>query len=187
MDCVTVLIGAYDRLTGEPIIGIVSQPFHSKVDVNIYHSLVFWGVCLPQLKANNCFATRPTRCNLLAIFSSSENADLLQKTLEIGYEFAFSAGAGHKALKVITWEVDLYLLSKGSTFKWDTCAPQAILRSLGGNIINFKESIREKCPIPINYLDNEDDEHCKCNKGGLIAVREMDLVDALLQKLVVEE
>ncbi|GBP16201.1 Inositol polyphosphate 1-phosphatase [Eumeta japonica] len=64
-----------------------------------------------------------SRSHLLGIFSSSERAELLQQLLDLGYEFAFSAGAGHKALKVITSEVDAYVLSKGSTFKWDTCAP----------------------------------------------------------------
>ncbi|XP_036322736.1 inositol polyphosphate 1-phosphatase [Rhagoletis pomonella] len=183
LDCVTVLVGVYDRTTGEPVIGVVSQPFHNKLDENVYRSLVFWGICLPELHANNCQFERPTRDNRLGIFSSSENGDILQRIMDLGYEFAFAAGAGHKAVKVITWEVDLYLLSKGSTFKWDTCAPQAILRSLGGNIFSYRASINECKPIALSYLEEgEEIENLKCNKDGLIAVRDVSLIDELLAK-----
>ncbi|CAD6993704.1 unnamed protein product [Ceratitis capitata] len=184
LDCVTVLVGVYDRTTGIPVIGVVSQPFHNKLDENVYRSLVFWGVCLPELQANNCQFERPERDNRLGIFSSSENGDILQRIMELGYEFAFAAGAGHKALKVITWEVDLYLLSKGSTFKWDTCAPQAILRSLGGDMYSYRGSIGDSKPTPLSYIeDGEETADTKCNKDGLIAVRDVTLLDDLLKKL----
>ncbi|XP_049306342.1 inositol polyphosphate 1-phosphatase isoform X2 [Bactrocera dorsalis] len=184
LDCVTVLVGVYDRTNGRPVIGVVSQPFHNKLDENLYRSLVFWGVCLPDLQANNCQFERPSRDNRLGIFSSSENGDILQRIMELGYEFAFAAGAGHKALKVITWEVDLYLLSKGSTFKWDTCAPQAILRSLGGDIYSYRGSISECKPVPLCYQEvSEEVDNPKCNKDGLIAVRDVELLEDLLQKL----
>ncbi|XP_067617653.1 inositol polyphosphate 1-phosphatase [Eurosta solidaginis] len=188
LDCVTVLVGVYDRTTGVPVIGVVSQPFHNKLGENVYRSLVFWGISLPDfdLCANNCQFEYPTRDNRIGIFSSSENGDILQRIMDLGYEFAFAAGAGHKAVKVITWEVDLYLLSKGSTFKWDTCAPQAILRSLGGDIFSYRESINECKPMPLSYKELDNDlENKKCNKDGLIAVRDVSLLEDLLKKLAV--
>lgn len=30
--CVTVLIGVFNRETGEPIIGIINQPFYSRIN-----------------------------------------------------------------------------------------------------------------------------------------------------------
>lgn len=179
LDCVTVLIGAYFISTGQPIIGVVSQPFHNKVNENVYKSLLFWGVALDSLEAHNCPEDITLRINNLGIFSTSENSELLQKLMAHGYEFAFSAGAGHKALKVITGEVDLYMLSKGSTFKWDTCGPQAILRSLGGDMFDYRKSLEAKTPVPISYLDADG----KCNDGGLIAVRNMELIKPLLEHL----
>ncbi|XP_055851090.1 inositol polyphosphate 1-phosphatase [Episyrphus balteatus] len=179
LDCVTVLIGGYSISSGQPMIGVVSQPFHNKIDENVYKSLLFWGVSLESMEAHNCPEDITLRPNNLGIFSTSENSELLQKCMALGYEFAFSAGAGHKALKVITGEVDLYLLSKGSTFKWDTCAPQAILKSLGGNIFDYRKSLEAKAPIPVSYLDEEE----KCNAGGLIAVRNMELIEPLLEHL----
>ncbi|XP_061390670.1 inositol polyphosphate 1-phosphatase-like [Musca vetustissima] len=194
LDCVTVLIGVYDTTTGVPVIGVICQPFRNKLQENVYTSAMFWGIALPNLQVHCNALTNSSsdRGRLLGIFSSSERAELLQQMLELGYEFAFSAGAGHKALKVITNEVDAYVLSKGSTFKWDTCAPQAILRSLNGDIIEFQTSIREGKPIPLKYIPNEKESEnaeeettvdWKCNRHGLIAVRDIKLFDDLLQKL----
>lgn len=184
-------------LSGLPVIGIISQPFGNKLEENIYNSALFWGIALPDLQAHSKkLDNEMTRSRLLGIFSSSERADLLQQMLDLGYEFAFSAGAGHKALKVITGEVDAYVLSKGSTFKWDTCAPQAILRSLNGDIIDFKRSIKECKAIPLTYnistasensVEAEDETKSetdwKCNSNGLIAVKDLKLLDSLLEKL----
>ncbi|XP_073815576.1 inositol polyphosphate 1-phosphatase-like isoform X3 [Musca autumnalis] len=203
LDCVTVLIGVYDTITGIPVIGVICQPFRNKLDENVYTSAMFWGIALPSCQAHckSLNNTTSDRGRLLGIFSSSERAELLQQMLELGYEFAFSAGAGHKALKVITNEVDAYVLSKGSTYKWDTCAPQAILRSLNGDIIEFQTSIKEGKPIPLKYIksgdqveeEEEEEEEkenseegtvdWKCNSHGLIAVRDVKLFDDLLAKL----
>uniref|UniRef100_A0A1B0GDQ2 Uncharacterized protein n=1 Tax=Glossina morsitans morsitans TaxID=37546 RepID=A0A1B0GDQ2_GLOMM len=72
---------------------------------------------------------------------------LLQKLSDLGYTFAFSAGAAHKALKVIIGEVGVYVLSKGSTYRWDTCDPQAILRSLNGGTFDSSSSIEKGEPM----------------------------------------
>ncbi|XP_065363805.1 inositol polyphosphate 1-phosphatase [Calliphora vicina] len=198
LDCVTVLIGVYDLSSGLPVIGVISQPFGNKIEDNIYNSALYWGIALPDLQAHSKRLDSETnRSRLLGIFSSSERADLLQQMLDLGYEFAFSAGAGHKALKVITGEVDVYVLSKASTFKWDTCAPQAILRSLNGDIIDFKNSIKEGKAIPLTYTtaaasENSEeggdetegtDKDWKCNCNGLIAIKDLKLLEHLLEKL----
>lgn len=190
LDCVTVLIGVYDMATGIPVIGVISQPFRNKIEDDIYTSSIYWGIALPDLQAHSkTLDVEPQRSRYLGIFSSSERADLLQHMLELGYEFAFSAGAGHKALKVISGEVDIYVLSKASTYKWDTCAPQAILRSLNGDIIEYQNSIKEGKAIPLKYVENEsspeeaDGLDWKCNQNGLIAVRDLKLIDSLLEKL----
>ena len=50
------------------------------------------------------------------------------------------SGAGYKILCVVDGQVGAYLLSKPSTFKWDTCAPHAILNSLGGGLIDLSKA-----------------------------------------------
>ncbi|XP_001358702.3 inositol polyphosphate 1-phosphatase [Drosophila pseudoobscura] len=183
LDCVTVLIGVYERDTGIPVIGVVAQPFGNKLDEHVYSSSMFWGICLPSLQAHNCNFEARDEHRQLAIFSSSEQSDILQRFLDLGYEFAFSAGAGHKALKVITREVEVYLLSKGSTFKWDTCAPQAILRALGGDVFDYGASVAELKTVPLKYLMQDSGSDWKRNATGIIAVRNVDAMEVLLAKL----
>ena len=33
-----------------------------------------------------------------------------------------------------------YVLTSGSTFKWDTCGPHAILRALGGDVLSLSDT-----------------------------------------------
>ncbi|EDW68366.1 inositol polyphosphate 1-phosphatase [Drosophila virilis] len=189
LDCVTVLIGVYERDSGTPVIGIVSQPFGHKLDERVYSSSLYWGVCLPSVQAHNCNsdAGGSHGHSKIGIFSSSEQSEILQRFLDLNYQLAFSAGAGHKALKVICNEADIYVLSKGSTFRWDTCAPQAILRALGGNVLDFNASIKQQLPIPIKYvppenIPTESGSDWKRNATGLIAVRDISILKEIFSK-----
>lgn len=74
---------------------------------------------------------------------------------------------GHKILKVITGDADLYLLSKNTTFKWDTCGPQAILNAIEGGLFKIEEIIESGQIIEVDY----DDERPNLNEGGLLALR----------------
>lgn len=151
---------------------------------------MYWGICLPTVQTHNCnFAAREGKeRGKIGIFSSSEDSNILQRFLDLKYELAFSAGAGHKALKVISNDANVYMLSKGSTYRWDTCAPQAILRALGGDILDYAISVAEQQAVPIKYLapntnQKESDSDWKRNANGLIAVRDLDTLKELLPKL----
>lgn len=73
----------------------------------------------------------------LAVVSSTEDEKYIKALKDLGYTVVFSAGAGHKILKVVCGDADLYLLSKNSTFKWDTCGPHAILNAIQGMYSNL--------------------------------------------------
>ncbi|XP_055385017.1 inositol polyphosphate 1-phosphatase [Condylostylus longicornis] len=178
LDCVTVLIGAYDIETGIPICGVINQPFCEKIEKQ-YKSKIFWGICLGDLKTNNLIQEETKRSSKIGLFSTSEHSNIIDTFKDEKYEIAFSAGAGHKALKVITGEADIYLLSKGTTYKWDTCAPHAILLSLNGCMYDFQKSLNEKKLIPLTYNSEED----KQNKGGVVAVKDIILITDLLERL----
>ncbi|KAL5285341.1 INPP1 family protein [Megaselia abdita] len=168
LDCVTVLIGVFDRETGTPLIGVINQPFHKKLSNNSYESKVFWGISTETLKANNILKSEEVKN--IAIFSTSEDSQVLDKVKEKNYELAFSAGAGHKVLKVILNDAKFFLLSKGSTYKWDTCAPHAILNSLGGGILDLRESLKAKKAVNLIYSSG------KANSNGIFAYqKESDL------------
>lgn len=92
------------------------------------------------------------------------------RLIEKGFTPMEAAGAGYKILSVATGQVDAYILTKGSTYRWDTCGPQAILRSLGGGIMDFQscKANPNSMDFPIIYSNTE-----ICNKGGLIAYRDL--------------
>lgn len=76
----------------------------------------------------------------------------------------------------ISGEAAGYILSKGTTFRWDTCAPHAILKAKGGEILNYTTT------LPLTYNDPGDLEpQAYCNSGGIIAYGD----DAVFEKLKV--
>lgn len=111
----------------------------------------------------------------VVIISSSESDEIKEKLTNSGYGLIEAAGAGYKILAVILGLADMYILSKNTTYKWDTCGPHAILKSLGGDIVTF-DDMREGKTIGICYSnENSGASDTKivscCNSGGIIAYR----------------
>lgn len=73
---------------------------------------------------------------------------------------------------------DAYVLSKPTTFFWDTCAPQALLSVLGGNIVEMK-GVTVKQKNVVTYQVRNDNS--KCNTNGIIAYRNEKVLDKLLK------
>uniref|UniRef100_A0A0A9WUI3 Inositol polyphosphate 1-phosphatase n=2 Tax=Lygus hesperus TaxID=30085 RepID=A0A0A9WUI3_LYGHE len=173
LPCVTVLIGVFDRQTGAPLVGVVNQPFAEKDDG--WTSKYFYGVNLQDLNVSHPPLT-PTPNEKLVAVSSSEDADIKELLSGNGYTPIELAGAGYKLLKIITGEVCAYVLSKPTTFLWDTCACNAILEAQGGGIINY--STLE----PLRYRAGQGVKEC-CNDGGIIAYRNDEIINHLIQIL----
>ncbi|XP_071977068.1 inositol polyphosphate 1-phosphatase isoform X2 [Engystomops pustulosus] len=192
LQCVTVLIGVFLLDTGHPIMGVINQPFAVKDPVTLrWKSQLYWGVS--YMGSNICSGNpdNKTRCvsqqssttgdnSYAAVTSSAETKDVLKALLVVcGENLHFAAGAGYKCLCVIQGLVDFYLFSEDTTFKWDSCAPHAILKSLGGGILNLSECIKSANKKPCNrphILYNSEEEEAKgadrwANKGGLVAYR----------------
>lgn len=131
-----------------------------------YKSKIVWGINMDIIKATNLPYNNP-KTTKLAVLSPSEDEKYIKALKDLGYGIVFSAGAGHKILKVITGDADLYLLSKNTTFKWDTCGPQAILNAIEGGLFKIEEIIESGQVIEVDY----DDERPHRNEGGLLALR----------------
>lgn len=169
LQCATVLIGVYDLQSGIPVLGIVNQPFGNDLT-----SRIFYGVAIGSFRHSNVDEkTVREPADRIAVLSSSES---LKST---SFKSVCAAGAGYKSLKVIESDADIYFLSKASTFKWDTCGPQAILRALGGDILDMKKSIKEKKPVELKYLIDESSG----NEGGIIAYRNLEDFEKLLGEM----
>src|SRR5437899_2400337 len=68
-----------------------------------------------------------TRSHGSKLINSSIEAIKPDKILRVG-------GAGHKVLLVIEGEAHSYVFPSRGCKKWDTCAPEALLHSVGGKL-----------------------------------------------------
>lgn len=64
----------------------------------------------------------------------------------MGLKVVRAGGAGYKCLKVINKEVGSLMFIDAKTSKWDTCAGEAIIRSMGGFTATQNLEQIEYCP-----------------------------------------
>ncbi|XP_018056091.1 PREDICTED: inositol polyphosphate 1-phosphatase [Atta colombica] len=171
--CVTVLIGVYKKSTGVPVLGIVNQPFCTNIDLQ-WTGKCYWGF----LGGGIAKSSISNACNVdkIILLSHFEDADVKSKLLNSGFKLVEATGAGYKILSVAIGQAAAYILSKGSTYKWDTCGPQALLSSIGGSIIEFKEFIvnPDSDNLSVNYLPIGTNFS---NRAGLIAYRDPQILE----------
>lgn len=122
------------------------------------------------------------------LLSGSEGLNLKSHLRSAGYIVAEVAGAGYKQLCVAGGDADVYILSKGSTFRWDTCGPHAILRALGGGIVSYNKAIHvdkslEESELNYGETEGQISGPLHCNYDGLIAYRDSSLLLELIQIL----
>ncbi|XP_054716507.1 inositol polyphosphate 1-phosphatase-like [Uloborus diversus] len=190
LKCVCVLIGAYDLETGDPILGVINQPFYDKDLQSLkWRSKVYWGLAHQNASeiSNNLKSEEIER--RIIVTSSSENERLLD-IMKSRYQVVHAAGAGYKNLLVACKEADLYVLSQGTTHFWDTCGPQAILTAMGGGMLNFQEVTKagnaktlDLRKYQIRYTSLEKGIESARNSGGVIAYRNPSDVTEFLQLL----
>lgn len=149
LHCALVLIGVYLRSTGEPVMGVINQPFNHKDPSNGgWRGKHFWGVSFGDI--NVCSLSRPKVDSggggrgLSVVLSSSEKPMVKDSLTSLcsPERLIYASGAGYKILCVIQGLADVYVLSEGSTFKWDSCAPHALLRALGGGVADLTKSLQ---------------------------------------------
>lgn len=68
------------------------------------------------------------------ILSYSESPEVKDKLKSAGFTLVEAAGAGYKLFCVVKNLVSAYILSKPSTFYWDTCGVHAVLKANGGEV-----------------------------------------------------
>ncbi|XP_062842778.1 inositol polyphosphate 1-phosphatase [Trichomycterus rosablanca] len=202
LPCALVLIGVYLRATGEPVMGVVNQPFTRKDSSGKgWTGRYFWGVSYGDL--NVCSFTPRKRPDgrdpvlLSAVLSSSERQGVKDALVPLcDNRLVYASGAGYKILCVLLGLMDTYVLSEGSTYKWDSCAPHAILRALGGGIADLTACLsanrngNKDLSVELTY--NNPRDGCQgaerwANHGGLVAYLDSAVlgrvVDALVEKM----
>ncbi|XP_062254888.1 inositol polyphosphate 1-phosphatase [Platichthys flesus] len=197
LHCALVLIGVYLRSTGEPVMGVINQPFNYKDPSNgRWSGKHFWGVSCGDI--NICSLSRP-KCGsekgrgLSAVLSSSEKQVVKESLTSLcGPEkLMYASGAGYKILCVIQGLADVYVLSEGSTYKWDSCAPHALLRALGGGVVDLSKSLQSASKAQEGQAEltyHQSQTECKgadrwANQGGLVAYRDCSQLHSILTAL----
>lgn len=181
LHCAMVLIGVYLRSTGEPVMGVINQPFNYKDPAGGgWRGKHFWGVSCGGV--NVCSESRPKDGPGLSVVLSSSEKPVVKEALFslCGPEnLMYASGAGYKILCVIQGLVDVYVLSEGSTFKWDSCAPHALLRALGGGVVDLAACLKSSSGEQDQQTEltyHQPSTGCKgaerwANRGGLVAYR----------------
>ena len=158
---VTVMVCVAYR--GEPLMGIVHQPFLDKT----YFAWVNKGRSLPEA------ASREASEKLRIIVSRSHAGDVekvARETLGESVEVIRAGGAGYKTLQVLSGAADLYL-HVTKIKKWDICAPNALLSAVGGTMTTLDGK-------GISYSGAGG----VANDGGLLATRDMEGHTQMLEK-----
>ncbi|XP_004628676.1 inositol polyphosphate 1-phosphatase [Octodon degus] len=211
--CVTILIGVYDIRSGMPVMGVINQPFVSQ-DLNTrrWKGECYWGLSYmgtnihslqlavskvsssssdSQTENASCEAESPHPFS--AVISTSEKETIKTALSRVCGDSIFrAAGAGYKSLCVVQGLVDIYIFSEDTTFKWDSCAAHAILRAMGGGMVDMKECLDRdagvgRCLPELRYhVENEGATGVDrwANKGGLIAYRSRKRLETFLSRLL---
>ncbi|XP_072160857.1 inositol polyphosphate 1-phosphatase, partial [Bemisia tabaci] len=183
--CVTILIGIFDRESGTPIAGVINQPFHSLLSDKLWNGRAFWG--LSYNGQNICSVPKPKSStdSMIIAVSGSEKKEIKSKLAAAGFSLIEPAGAGYKLLCVITGDVSGYVLSKGSTYFWDTCGCHAVLKSLNGSVIKFSDAVAAGNAVELLYQEKSDAPGIEVysNSAGIIAFREKSTFDKIIGAL----
>ncbi|XP_032818641.2 inositol polyphosphate 1-phosphatase [Petromyzon marinus] len=143
LQCVTVLVGAYGRHDGLPIMGVVNQPFVRRdPQTGRWSGKGFWGLCYDGVRVSSIQGP-PHSVDLSVVMSGSEGEHVRLAMGKLcggdSERVRLVAGAGYKALCVAEGFVSAYVCTKPkTTYAWDSCAPHAVLRSLGGGVANLR-------------------------------------------------
>lgn len=128
-----------------------------------------------------------------AVISTSEKETIKAALSRVCGDRIFrAAGAGYKSLCVVQGLVDVYIFSEDTTFKWDSCAAHAILRAMGGGMVDLKECLDRNpetgldLPQLVYHVENEGASGVDrwANKGGLIAYRSSKQLETFLSLLI---
>ncbi|XP_061470765.1 inositol polyphosphate 1-phosphatase isoform X2 [Rhineura floridana] len=188
-----VLIGVYNRHSGEPILGIINEPFfQEELPAHRWQSKYHWGISYEGIHLSSL--NRPMLQASPCVVLSSNEKVMLRKALAplYGERLFFASGAGYKMLCVALGLADAYVLSEGSTFKWDSCGPHAILRALGGGIVDLSEALKawragqRKLLPELTYnkpVEGAVGADHWANQGGLVAYVYREHLEAVMATL----
>jgi len=140
---VTILIGV--ALKSDPIAGVVFQPW-SENNNNSPAGMLAWAIVGHGLEGITASPREMDINNLVVTTTRSHLSEIVIAGLEKlkPANLIRVGGCGYKILYVLCGNADVYYYPSKGTNKWDTCGPEALLRSVGGTLTDIEGN-------PINY------------------------------------
>lgn len=178
LEHVTVLIGI--SVDGESVAGIINQPFYGYSacpDIEKVTSRTMWG-----LVGLGCFGVTPKQLPddhlIVTTTASHGNVKIEQSIAALKPDQVLKVGgAGHKVLLVIEGKAHAYVFASNGCKRWDTSAPEAVLKSLGGHLTDvFGNRIDYRYRADANYQ----------NYLGVIASVNAQIQDKVLKNIPTE-
>ncbi|XP_014681312.1 PREDICTED: 3'(2'),5'-bisphosphate nucleotidase 1-like isoform X1 [Priapulus caudatus] len=135
LDHVTVLIGVAIR--GKPIAGVIHQPYYNYKVPGAILGRTVWGVVGLGAFGMEKYSIHSdkrivTTSRLRRSKTNTEAIEALKPD-----DVIYAGGCGHKTMLVIEGAASAYVYGNPGCKKWDTCAPEAVLRSLGGQMTDL--------------------------------------------------
>ncbi|XP_072775766.1 inositol polyphosphate 1-phosphatase isoform X2 [Taeniopygia guttata] len=174
-----VLVGAFDRHSGVPVLGVINEPFFQRdPQTHRWQGRYHWGVAHGDTRL--CSLSPPLPRPRPRVVLSRAESEAVRGALGSlgGGPPLLAAGAGYKLLCVALGLADAFVLSLPTTFAWDSCAPHAILRALGGGVVALEGALRARRaggtgePPELRYHRPEPGRAGPqrwANRGGLVA------------------
>ncbi|XP_017768532.1 PREDICTED: 3'(2'),5'-bisphosphate nucleotidase 1 [Nicrophorus vespilloides] len=136
LEHVTVLIGI--SVKGKAVGGIIHQPYFNYKSNDALPGRTMWG--LVGLGVGGFTPVDPPKNQLIVTTTRSHSDGLVQKALDAlsTNEIIKVGGAGYKVLLLMEGKANAYVFASRGCKKWDTCAPEAILTALGGQLTDIR-------------------------------------------------
>eukprot|EP01117_Protostelium_nocturnum_P016691 TRINITY_DN6671_c0_g1_i3.p1 TRINITY_DN6671_c0_g1~~TRINITY_DN6671_c0_g1_i3.p1 ORF type:complete len:296 (-),score=110.29 TRINITY_DN6671_c0_g1_i3:79-966(-) len=117
---------------GKSVAGVMFQPFVNNEDESN-------GVTMYGMLGMGCFGVTPKRRDgkelVIATTKSHSTPELEKAVSHLNPAKVLNVGgAGYKSLLVLKGEIDGYIFPITGTKKWDSCAPEAIIKAAGGKL-----------------------------------------------------
>jgi len=159
-------------INGKPIIGVIHKPFQDGGTAWAWAGTQFKSRSIEKDSANNDKSSLDISKSRIIVSRShaGEVNSTAQSALGSGISVTPAGGAGYKTWEVIKGKQDAYVHTT-LIKKWDICAGNAILNSLGGQLTTLAG----------DQIDYEGKEGTEKNKGGVLATmhNHQEFVDKL--------
>lgn len=134
LDHVTVLIGI--AVGKDAIGGVIHQPYYNYKSGGVLGRTI-WG--LKGAGVGGITFTPPPVDGRIITTTRSHSTGLVDQVLQATNptEVLRVGGAGHKVMLLMEGKAHAYVFASGGSKRWDTCAPEVILRELGGELTDM--------------------------------------------------